>query len=66
MSEQKFPPGCDDELVRQVLQHYDTQSEDEQADEIEAAIQAEGVTLIAVPTALVPEVRALLAENQGA
>ena len=65
MTEQEFPPGWDDERVRQVLQHYETQSEDEQADEIESAMQAEGVTLIAVPTALVPEVRALLAEKQG-
>ena len=66
MSDQKFPPGWDEERVRQVLDHYDHQSEDEQAEEIEAAHQAEGVTLMAVPTALVPVVRALLAEKQEA
>ena len=66
MNDQKFPPGWDEDRVRQVLAHYDHQSEDKQAEEIEAAHQAEGVTLMAVPTALVPVVRALLAEKQGA
>ncbi len=66
MSDQKFPPGWDEARIRRVLDPYEDQTEDEQADEIEAALQAEGVTLMAVPTALVPEVRALLAEKQGA
>ena len=66
MSDQKFPPGWDEARIRRVLDPYEDQTEDEQADEIEAALQAEGVTLMAVPTALVPEIRALLAEKQGA
>ena len=32
MSDQKFPPGWDEKRVRQVLDHYEGQSEDEQAD----------------------------------
>ena len=66
MSDQKFPPGWDEARVREVLAHYDNQSEDEQFAEIEAALQAEGITLMAVPTELVPEVRALLARKQSA
>jgi hypothetical protein len=66
MSEQKFPPGWDEDRVRQVLAHYEDQTEDEQFAEIEAAREAEGVTLMAVPTELVPEVRALLARKQTA
>jgi hypothetical protein len=66
MSEQKFPPGWDEARVREVIAHYDSQSEDEQFAEIEAAQQAEGVTMMAVPTDLVPEVRALLARKQSA
>ncbi len=66
MSEQKFPPGWDEARVREVIAHYDRQSEDEQFAEIEAAQQAEGVTMMAVPTDLVPEVRALLARKQSA
>jgi hypothetical protein len=66
MSEQKFPPGWDEERVRQVLAHYEGQTEDEQFAEIEAAQEAAGVTMMAVPTELVPEVRALLARKQSA
>ncbi len=46
--------------IREVLAHYENQSEDEQFAEIEAAREAEGITLMAVPTELVPKVRALL------
>jgi hypothetical protein len=66
MSKQKFPPGWDEERVRQVLAHYESQTEDEQFAEIEAAQEAEGITMMAVPTELVPEVRALLARKQSA
>lgn len=66
MKEPKYPPGWDEERVRQVIAHYDAQTEDEQFAEIEAAREAEDVTLIAVPTQLVPDVRALLAQKQSA
>src|SRR5581483_10754108 len=39
MSEpQKLPAGWDEERVRDVLAHYEGQTEDEQADELEAAL----------------------------
>ncbi len=66
MSQQSFPPGWDEERVRAVLAHYENQTEDEQFAEIEAAREAESVTLVAVPTELVPEVRALLARKRSA
>jgi hypothetical protein len=66
MIEQKFPPGWDEDRVREVLAHYEGQTEDEQFAEIEAAREAEGITLMAIPTELVPEVRALLARKQSA
>ena len=65
MSKQKFPPGWDEERVRQVLSHYENQSEDEQFAEIEAAREAEGVTIMAVPTELAPQVRALIARKHS-
>lgn len=64
MNEQKFPPGWDERRIREVLAHYEAQSDDEQFAEIEAARESEGTTLIAVPTELVPEVRALLARGE--
>jgi hypothetical protein len=66
MSEQTFPPGWNEARVREVLAHYESQTEDEQFAEIEAAQEAENITMMAVPTDLVPEVRALLARKQSA
>ena len=67
MSEpQKFPAGWDEDHVRDVLAHYEGQTEDEQAAEIEAALNAEGITMIAVPTELADEVLALIARKQSA
>lgn len=63
---QKFPSGWNEARVRDVLAHYDGQSEDEQADEIEAALDAKGVTMIAVPSELADEVRALIARRHSA
>jgi len=66
MSKQNFPPGWDEERVREVLAHYESQSEDEQFAEIETDREAEGVTMMAVPTELAPEVRALIARKHSA
>jgi hypothetical protein len=65
MSTQNFPPGWDESRVRDVLAHYESQSEDEQFAEIEAAREAEGITMIAVPKELEPEVRAIIARNRS-
>ena len=66
MSTQKFPTGWDEQRVREVLAHYEAQSEEEQFAEIEAAQDAEGITMMAVPTELAPEVRALIARERSA
>jgi hypothetical protein len=57
---QKFPPGWDEKRVRKVLEHYENQTEDEAVAEDEAAYQAEGQTVMIVPTELVPAIRQLL------
>jgi hypothetical protein len=41
------------------------QSEDEQFAQIEAVRQAKGITMMAVPTELAPEARALIARKQS-
>jgi hypothetical protein len=66
MSTQNFPPGWDEARVREVVAHYESQTEDEQFAEIEAALDAKDVTVMAVPTSLVPEIRALLARAESA
>jgi hypothetical protein len=66
MNQQKLPLGWDDSGIREVLDHYDAQDDDERAAEIEAAWEAGGMTLMSVPTDLVPEIRAILARKQTA
>ncbi len=66
MNDQKFRPGWDEARIREVIEQYDSQDDDERAAEIEAAWEAEGMTLMSVPTDLVPEIRALLARKQTA
>jgi hypothetical protein len=66
MSEQEFPPGWDEKRVKELIAHYENQTEDEEFADIEAAREAEDITLMAIPTELVPEVRALLGRKQSA
>jgi hypothetical protein len=60
----QFPPGWDEERVRRVLDHYENQSEDEAVAEDEAAFEPSAGTLMAVPPALVPEVRELITRHE--
>ena len=61
--EQQFPRGWDEERVRRVLEHYENQTEEEAVAEDEAAYEAEGQTVMIVPSKLVPAIRQLLAQN---
>ena len=66
MSTQKFPPGWDEKRVKDLIAHYESQTEDEEFADIEAVREAENITLMEIPTELVPEVEALLARKRGA
>lgn len=66
MKKKNFPPGWSEQRVKEVLAHYEKQTEDEEFAEIEAALEAEDTTLMVIPTELVPEVRALLARKRTA
>lgn len=62
--ESRFPPGWDDERVRRVLEHYDSQTEEEAVAEDEAAYEMTTHTTIRIPIELMPEVRELLAKRK--
>ena len=64
MSHQKLPPGWDENRIREVINHYESQDEDDRAAEIDAAWEAEGMTLMSVPNERVSEIRALLFRGQ--
>lgn len=66
MNQQEFPPGWDENRIREVIAHYENQTEEERLAEIEAARESEGITMMAVPNELVPEVRALIARKHSA
>ena len=63
---QKFPPGWDEAKVQRVLKHYENQTEDEAVAEDEAAHEADGQTVMIVPSDLVPSIRRLIARRKGA
>jgi hypothetical protein len=65
MRQTKFPPGWNEERVREVLEHYEMQTDEEAVAEDEAAFEDPSYTFMAVPKELVPEVRELIAKTNG-
>ena len=65
MSETKYPQGWDESRVRDVLKHYETQSDEEAVAEDEAAWESTTHTAMEVPIDLVPEIRDLIAKRQA-
>ena len=63
---QEYPPGWNEKRVREVIDYYENQTDEEHLAEIEAALRAENITMMAVPTELVPKVRALIAKKRSA
>jgi hypothetical protein len=63
---QRLPRGWSEKRVRELAAHHDSQTEKEQAAEIEAAVNDQECTLMVVPTRLVPQIRALIARKSGA
>ena len=60
----RFPAGWDEARVRAVLEHYETQSDDEAVAEDEAAFRARGQTIMVVPQRLVPAITRLITQEK--
>jgi hypothetical protein len=65
MSNQKFPQGWEESRVRKVVDHYESQSDDEAAAEDQEAFESTTHTAMEVPVELVPEVRHLIAKRRA-
>ncbi len=65
MNQVRYPAGWDAERVRRVLEHYETQSDEEAAAEDEAAYEGTTHTAVEVPVELVPAVRELIAKRRA-
>ena len=64
IEDSKYPAGWDEARVRQVLAHYEQQTDDEAVAEDEAAYESTTHTAMEVPVDLVPAVRQLLAKRR--
>jgi hypothetical protein len=60
----RFPAGWDENRVRAVLEHYETQTEEEALAEDEAAFMARGHTVMVVPQRLVPAITRLITRER--
>ncbi len=58
----RFPPGWDEERVRRVLAHYETQTEAEAVAEDERIFQGRDRTVVEVPVELMPVIRAIITQ----
>jgi hypothetical protein len=65
MSDQKLPQGWDESRVRRVLDHYESQTDDEATTEDQEAFESTTHTAMEVPVELVPEVRNLIAKRRA-
>ena len=59
----RFPDGWNEERVQLLLQHYESQTEEEAVAEDEAVLEDTTQTVMEIPNALVPSVRALLSQH---
>jgi hypothetical protein len=64
MSTKHCPPGWDEERVKRVLEHYESQTDDEAVAEDEAAFEGTTDTTMTVPADLVPAVRDLIRKHR--
>ena len=63
MNKSKFPPNWDEKRSRDVLAHYESQSEEQAIAEDEAAYEDPSHTLMEIPNDLVSKVRELIAKR---
>ena len=64
MSETKYPHGWDGSRVNRVLEHYESQTDEEAVAEDEATWEETSHTKMDVPVDLVPTVRELIAKKE--
>ena len=64
MRRTKFPEGWNEQRVRELLEHYEAQSDEEAVAEDEAAFESTTHTAMEVPVDLVPKIREMIAKHQ--
>lgn len=59
-----YPPGLNAKKVRQIIEFYEGQTDEEAATEIATAPSASETTWIPVPRKLIPKIRKLIANER--
>ena len=59
----RYPPEWDNHKVQKVLKHYENQSDEDAAQEDDAAMDATTETVMVIPNQFVPAVRALISKQ---
>jgi hypothetical protein len=62
----RFPKGWNEARVREVLEHYESQTEEEALAEDEAVFRKRDYTVMVVPKGLVPAITKLVAQEIAA
>ena len=62
----RFPKGWDEARVQEVLEHYESQTEEEARAEDEAVFRKRDYTVMVVPKGLVPAITKLVAQKKAA
>lgn len=65
MSQNRFPQGWDEERVQRVLDHYESQTDEEAVAEDEDRVDEATHTVMQVPRDLVATIRALIAKSRA-
>ena len=66
MKPSKYPPGWNEERVKKILNHYESQSEEEAVAEDESVFESSNRTIMEVPHELVPKIRELITSHKAA
>ncbi len=61
----RFPKGWNDARVREILEHYESQTEEEAVAEDEAAFRSREQTVMVVPKRLVPAITKLISTQSN-
>jgi hypothetical protein len=65
MKQSRYPEGWDEARVKRVLEHHESQTQEEAVAEDEAAYESTTHTAMEVPVDLVPKVRELSAKRRA-
>jgi hypothetical protein len=61
----RYPKGLNRKKVRELVEHYENQTDEEAIAEAEAAYRNPATTMMQIPVELVPQVRKLITKRAG-